>query len=134
MKKPGMQWRARYSYSIVSSSIERNLQESRKSGSTIGVLGKFSVGGLSSERRELHAPIFEWRDPAAERLGGGASMCESRQQVGWRARRISESAAIVGCRLGQAEPKQLNEIHGGAQGMRAAAQITQAVQPFDGQP
>jgi hypothetical protein len=60
-------------------------------------------------------------------------MCESRQQVGWRVRGISESAAIVGCRLGQAEPKQLNEIHGGARGMLAAAQITQAVQPLDGE-
>jgi hypothetical protein len=34
-------------------------QESRKSGSTIGVRGKLGVPGLSSEGGELHAPIFE---------------------------------------------------------------------------
>lgn len=39
----------------------------------------------------------------------------------------------MGCRLGQAEPKQLNEIHGGARGMLAAAQKTQTVRPLDGE-
>src|SRR5438094_8917808 len=36
--------------------------------------------------------------------------------------------------MGQAEPKHISKLRGGAEGMRAAAQITQAVQPLDGQP
>ena len=39
--------------------VEILLQESRKSGSAIGVRGKFGVPGLFSEGGELHAPIFE---------------------------------------------------------------------------
>src|SRR5260370_4251353 len=48
--------------------------------------------------------------------------------------RICESAGIGRCRSGQAEPKHINKLRGGAEGMCAAAQITQAVQPLDGQP
>src|SRR5467141_662091 len=47
--------------------------------------------------------------------------------------RICESTGIGRCRSGQAEPKHINKLRGGAEGMCAATQITQAVQPLDGQ-
>ena len=47
--------------------------------------------------------------------------------------RICESAGIGRCRSGQAEPKDINKLRGGVEGMRAAVQITQAVESFDGQ-
>jgi hypothetical protein len=47
--------------------------------------------------------------------------------------RVCESAAIGRCRSRQAEPKQLNKVHGGAGRVRSAAQITQAIEPLDGQ-
>ena len=47
--------------------------------------------------------------------------------------RICESAAIGKGRSGQAEPEHMNKVRGGAGRMRAAAQITQAVEPLDSQ-
>ncbi len=73
-----------------------------------------------------------------EFLGGEAPQaqersCKKRQPVRWTARRTCESTGIGWCAAGQAEPKHINELRSGAEGVRTGAQITQAVQPLDGQ-
>ena len=69
------------------------------------------------------------RDALAEERGCESSDTES---GGRRGERVG-STGIGRCGSGQAEPKQVNELRGRAGVMPAATQITQAVQPLDGQ-